>query len=148
MAFQFSLETLLRVRRSIERQKELKLLHAAQQVVSVKQEIETVNHAITATWKSDQGDSGMTVCAAQLHFDISRRVVLWEHRKGLEKILSEREALRIQCQREFHAAHREREAVEVLREEQCELYRREEARREQRQVDDLFLIRWEYLLNR
>jgi flagellar export protein FliJ len=148
MAFQFSLETLLRVRRSIERQQELKLLCAVRQVVSTVQEIEMADRAIAAVWASEQQELETEMRAAQLHFDAAWRVVLYERRKGLEKVLAEREALRAQCQKEFQAAHREREAVEVLREEQRERYRGDEERREQAQMDDLFLIRREYLLRR
>ena len=109
MAFQFSLETLLRVRRSLERQQELKLLHAVRQVLSTMQEIETVQHSITQIKKSSKEVSlAAAISGAQLHFDVLRCAVLEERRKQLAKLLSEQEALRAQCQKEFQAAHRER----------------------------------------
>src|SRR5262249_28692930 len=110
--------------------------------------IEAVDRAIRAISTSEQDGLTTALPAAQLHFDIWRRAVLREFRKSLEKALAEREAFRAGCQKEFQAAHREREAVEVLREDQLEGYLQEEARREQRQADELFLIRREYLLHR
>jgi flagellar export protein FliJ len=144
MAFHFSLETFLRYRRSVERQRELKLLHAVQEVVSVTQEIAIVDGSISATLESQSH----AVTGAQLHFDGLRCSVLRERRLQLERTLVQRQKFRALCEREFHAAHRDREAVEILREEQLQSYRLEEDRREQRRLDDIFLLRREYLLRR
>jgi len=148
MAFHFSLETLLRFRRSVERQRELSLLQAVQQVVSSMKEIEVVDHSISVIQKNEHQNIGAVVRAAQLHFDGMRSSVLRERRRELEKVLMQRESLRAQCQKEFQAAHRNREAVEVLRGEQLNRYEREKTRRDQKQMDDLFLLRREYLQRR
>jgi len=111
-------------------------------------EIEVVDHSISVIQKNEHQNIGAVVRAAQLHFDVVRSSILHERRRELEKILLQRESLRAQCQKEFQAAHRHSEAVEVLREEQLRRYQQEEMRREQKQMDDLFLLRREYLQRR
>jgi flagellar export protein FliJ len=144
MAFHFSLETLLRYRRSIERQRELRLFRAAQEVQAIAQEIGTVNGAIAAIHESQ----AHAATGAQLQFDLIRGSVLRGRRRGLEADLLRKQAAKVRCEKEFQSAHRDREAVEVLREEQLQDYRPEEDRREQRRLDDIFLLRREYLLRR
>jgi len=148
MAFHFSLETLLRFRRSVEQQQELKLLQAVQQVAFIAQEIENVDRSISAIWENQQRELGLAVKAAQLHFDTLRRSILQERRSELEKILAQREQVRARCQKEFQSAHRACEAVEILRKEQVLQFQKEQTRREQRQMDDTFLLRRAYLSRR
>ena len=148
MAFRFSLETFLRFRRSVERQQELKLLHAVQEVVALTEDIEIVERSISAIRESEYQELGPVVRAAQLHFDALRCSVLRERRQELENSLAQRQQVRARCQAEFQAAHRDRQAVEILREEQLQRYLREETRQEQKRLDDMFLLRREYLLRR
>lgn len=145
MAFRFPLETLLRFRRSVERQQELKLLEAVRQVMTTMQEIEMVDHTISDIQENEHREMGTAVRGAQLHFDVLRCSLLREQRQELEKVLAQREKVRARCQDQFKSAHREREAVEILREDQLHHFQQEETRREQRQMDDLFLLRREYL---
>ncbi len=148
MAFRFPLETLLRLRRSVERQQELLLLRAVQEVVAVTQDMAMLDHSISAIRESEYQEAGPTVRAAQLHFDAVRCAVLRARRRELEAVLAQRQQTRTRRQAEFQAAHRDREAIEVLREEHLQSYRRDQTRQQQKQLDDMFLLRREYLRRR
>jgi flagellar export protein FliJ len=148
MPFHFPLETVLRFRRSLERQKELRLLEALRQVMAVKQGIEAVDRCAADILEDQHREMARAVPAAQLHFDRLRFSILKERRLELGKVLAQREEVFAHCQKEFFDDHRARESVEVLRQHQLQIYQQEERRREQRRLDDLFLLRREYLLRR
>src|SRR5271165_6477414 len=89
-----------------------------------------------AAQRRTQFESGIS--AAELQFDILCRSVLAEQRNSLERQLLEAEALRRACSEDFLRARRQREVIGTLRHHQLEDYQQEEARREQRRLDDLF----------
>ena len=145
MAFRFPLETLLRVRQGLERQHELRLQEANHLVAMLRQQIENVHsemHNISAR-RQPQLQSGIS--AAELHFDALCRSVLAERQHAFEKQLLEAEALRHVRSEEFLQARRQREVIDTLRRHQLQTYQQEEARQDQRRLDDLFLLRRSYL---
>jgi flagellar export protein FliJ len=145
MPFHFSLETLLRFRQSLERQKELRVMLALRRVAETRLEIEAVDRC-AAEVRSDQlEEMRRKLPAAQLHFDRLRLSVLQQRREELECLLSERQSALETLQKEYWEAHRARESVEGLRSEWLQVYRQEESRREQKRLDDLFLLRRHYL---
>ncbi len=148
MPFQFPLETLLRYRRGIAGQTELRLQEAAQRVAALRREIETVGDCARRLENDKLRGLESGLQASQLHFHNLRRLVLESRRIELERILAQAEEARTDCQAEFQRAHRDREAVETLRREGLGRYLQDEARREQRRLDDLFLLRREYLRRR
>ena len=66
-------------------------------------------------------------------------------RQDAERDLARWQNLRDQQQKIFQQARRERETFESLRDHQLHEYERDARRREQRQLDDLFLLRQSYL---
>jgi len=88
-------------------------------------------------------ESGLS--AAELHFDDLCGSALLKRGDELEKQLADAELLRRTRSEEFQQARRKREAIETLRRQKFEVYRQEEARQDQRGVDDLFLMRRAYL---
>jgi flagellar export protein FliJ len=145
MAFHFKLETVLHFRRSMEHQQELRLRAANQQVARVRHLIEQMDERR----KELQGvqaktlSSGMT--AVELQFELLCDTELLRHRRELEQQLARVEQLREQQREIFHRARRARETLEAVRDDQLRLHQKESARREQRNLDDLFLMRREYL---
>ena len=81
--------------------------------------------------------------AAELHFYLHCREALLKRRRALENDVVEARAARDIRAASFRQARQQREVIETLRKRQFELYRQLEARRHQRQVDDLFLLRRE-----
>src|SRR5450631_2285895 len=141
MAFKFSLAALMRFRQGRERQQEILLREAAQQVATLRQEVEAIEQAIVETSAQGARKLQAGVSSAELQFDLLRGSVLLARGKQLEKPLAEAEALRERRREEFQFARQQREAVETLKGNQFQLYIQQEKRQEQRHLDDLFLLR-------
>ena len=145
MAFHFPLEGVLHFRRSLEHQQELRLRAAHQQVARVRHAIEQVEHQIKETQTQQSRQLGAGTTAAELRFALLCEATLHGQRQELLRDLLRAQAVRDQQQKLFQKARRERETFESLRDRQLREYQRDAARREQRQLDELFLARQAYL---
>jgi len=145
MPFHFSLEAVLHLRRSIEHQQELRLQAANQQVARVRHALEAAANRINETQARAAEELRTGTTAAAIQFALQCEATLQRHRQELRRELARAEGLRNQQQRIFEQARRERETFESLRQQQLREYQRDAARRQQRQVDDLFLLRQTYL---
>ena len=145
MAFRFPLETLLRVRQGLERQHELRLQEANQRVAMLRQQIEDTHSEMRNISARRQPQLEIGISTAELHFDVLCQSVLTERQHALEKQLVEAESLRHLRSEEFLQARRQREVIDTLRRHQLQDYQQEEARQNQRRLDDLFLLRRSYL---
>ena len=141
MAFHFPIEAVLRYRRSIERQQELRLQQANQKLAATEQQLLELLHSLTkmAHAQAEQLQSGTT--AAEMHFSLLSRGIILRQRSELETQKIREQAVCRECVQALRQARRLREAVENLRGQQFAAYQQEGRRREQRQLDDLFLLR-------
>jgi flagellar export protein FliJ len=146
MAFHFPLEAVLHFRKSLEHQQELRLRAANQQVARARHLIEQLDHAISRLRNREAQALGAGTSAAELRFGLEREAELRQHRHNLESELARLETQRDQQQKLFRQARRERETFESLRDHQLREYERNSARRQQRELDALFLLRQAYLL--
>jgi flagellar protein FliJ len=145
MAFRFPLEAVFHFRRSVEHQQELRLRYANQQVARVLHGIGQVDARLRQMRLHQSQELGVGTTAAELRFAISCEDAILEQRRSLQRELLRLQKLRNEQQRVFQQARREREIFESLREHQRSQYEREAGRREQRQLDDFFLLRKSYL---
>jgi len=145
MAFRFSLDALLRVRRGLERQEELLLQEANRQVSAWQRERDSIKTQIAANAQREllQLQSGLH--AAELHFDLLCRSALRARCHAVETELLKAQALQESRARSFRLARQQREVLETLRQQQLQTYRQQSARQDQRRLDDLFLVRRAYL---
>lgn len=145
MPFRFPLQALLHLRQGIEHQQELRLRAANQLVSRVRHGLEQIDSRIrqTQTLSAQSLASGTT--GAELSFLQTEDGLLHAQRQQLEHELLRCQHMRDQQERVFLQARRERETFESLRSERVRDYRRDQGRREQRQLDDLFLMRKTYL---
>lgn len=148
MSFQFPLDTLLRFRRSIEHQQELLLLEASQRVAVLQHKIEEVDRAVAAFSARELRELTVGLSAAELHFEVQCGRALVQRRSILEKELTQAEKFRDERRTAYQHARRTREVVDTLRDHQLQIYRQQEERTEQRRLDDLFLLRREFLRHR
>lgn len=141
MPFHFSLQAVLHLYQSLEHQQELRLRAANQQVARVRHMMEQLDAAKqqNRVRQSQELQAGTT--SAELEFARTMESALMKRRGELEVELLRVQQLRDEQQRNFHIARRRRETLSSLRETQLEDYQREAARREQRQADDVFLLR-------
>lgn len=86
-----------------------------------------------------------TLTGAELQFTRLCGSVLLGQRGGLEKRLVTAQAIRDSRIISFRQARQQREVLETLCQAQAHVYRQNEARQDQRQIDDLLLLRRAYL---
>jgi flagellar export protein FliJ len=145
MAFHFALQAILHLRKSLEHQQELRLGAANQQVERVRHLIEQMEAGRQQLHSAQARELSLGMTAAELRFGLLCETELIRHRLVLEQELSRLQQLRDQQREVFQQARRARETLESVRDRQFHLYRKEAARREQRTLDVLFLLRREYL---
>ncbi len=144
MAFRFPLQAVFHFRQSIEHQQELRLRAANQLVARTRHLIEQLDARMEEMRIKHSYELGSGTTAAELRFALQCEAVLLHHRQALQGELLRLEKLRDEQQKIFQQARRERETFESLRDHQLQEYERDRARREQREIDDLFLLRRAY----
>jgi flagellar export protein FliJ len=145
MAFRFPLQALLHFRQSLEHQQELRLRAAHQQVARVRHLIEQLEGRRQQLVSTQAHELSSGVTAAELRFGLLCETELVQHRVVLEHELTRLQQWREQQRELLQQARRTRETLESLRDRQFALYRKETARRQQQALDDLFLLRRQYL---
>ena len=145
MPFRFPLQVLLHLRQSLEHQQELRLRAANQQVARVRHALQQLDANIRQTHALSAQYLAAGTTGAELSFLQATEGSLHTQRQELEHELLRCQHLRDQQERVFRQARRERETFENLRSEQLRTYQRDLARRQQRQLDDLFLMRKTYI---
>jgi flagellar export protein FliJ len=145
MAFQFPLQAVLHLRQSMEHQQELRLRAANQQVARGQHLIEQMDLRRQEMHSAQSHELSVGVRAAELRFGLDCEMELLRRRRELEQQLARLRQLREQQREIFHQARRARETLESVRDRQLRGYEKETLRREQRSLDDLFLLRREYL---
>ena len=141
MAFQFRLHAVLRIRKSLEQQEEALLRMVNQQIQSAVSKLEQMDQyrdALQAN-KCTTLQGGST--SGEIMFLEECQGTLQQYRLHLERELSALQQLGSLQRARLEEARRQREIVDSLREKQFGLYREEQARKEQREIDDLFLVR-------
>jgi flagellar export protein FliJ len=144
MPFRFPLQAVLHFRQSMEHQQELRLRAANQQVARVQHLIELADARMLNLQSTQRHELGAGTTAAELQFGLLCLRELLQQRHELEPHLAQVQQLREQQREIFRRTRQERETLESVRDRQLDLYRKEAARREQRSLDDLFLLRREY----
>ncbi|MGO8791601.1 MAG: flagellar export protein FliJ [Terriglobia bacterium] len=141
MGFQFSLEALLRVRESFEKQQEQKLAAAMAEFKRVNAMRESVLEELKSTADRFTKLLARGAASADLHLLCYEEHLLKRREQALlESIsaaLAEVKKQRIQLQ----AAQQKRKILENLRQKQRALYLLTEGRRDQQKLDDTFLLR-------
>jgi flagellar export protein FliJ len=144
MSFHFPLQAVFHYRQSVEHQQELRLRAANQQVARMRHLLDQFD-ARLAELRSHQIQRLQTgVTSAELRFGVLSEAALQAQRGQVTAELARLQNLRDQQQRIFQHARREREILESLRERQLHEYNVSASRRQQRQMDDLFLLRRAY----
>ncbi|HTS36812.1 MAG TPA: flagellar FliJ family protein [Candidatus Solibacter sp.] len=145
MPFRFALEAVFHLRKSLEHQQELRLRTANQQVLGARHLIEKLDERLRRMESERSRALHTGTTASELQFEHLCEEEMQGQRREMVAELSRLERLRDQQQKVLQHARRERETFESLRDKQFADYQRDAARREQRQLDDLFLSRQAYL---
>jgi flagellar export protein FliJ len=144
MAFQFPLEAVFHYHKSVEHQQELRLRTANQHLARARHLLEQLDlrRAKLRANQAQHLEHGLT--SAELHFGVLSEHALDQSRQQIVTEVARLQSLRDQQFRIFQHARRERESFASLRARQLREYNLDAARREQRNLDDLFLLRRNY----
>jgi flagellar protein FliJ len=141
MAFHFPLETLLRLRHSLERKERMALEELARRIAAVRVAITEVEQERRAALALQNGGLASGLTASEMHFAEACEATRETRHRRLTDQLVELEKLHRRQQAVFLEARQKREILENLRDRQEADYRRERERKDQQAVDDLFLMR-------
>jgi len=141
VAFHFTLQALLRLRESFEKAAIQRLRVIAAQLVSARVDIETLDAEIQIARRRVLDATAQGITGAELRFEALGATASQERRAALVKKLREIERAHQEQQARYKEARQKREILSNLREHQFTIYQREQSRREQQGLDDLFLMR-------
>jgi flagellar export protein FliJ len=141
MAFRFSLATVLRLREIAEEREERLLGQILKQIVQAKQAIADLEAHRSNLIRQREADLQNQMSAAELHVSYAQLRALEDKQKQAAEQLTKLETLRVQQLKIYEAAHRNRELLTGMREEQLESHRLEQTKLEQSIMDDNFISR-------
>jgi|SRR5579863_2802131 len=145
MPFHFPLQTVLHYHESLEHQQELRLRAANQQVARVRRIIDHLGARMQDLHDSRARELATGTTAAEVRFHELRKSAFERQRHELECELQRLQTLRDEQQKLFVEARRRAETLAGLSEAQRRAYERRSDRREQRRLDEAFLLRRTYL---
>ncbi len=141
MAFRFSLQAMLDLRKSYERQEKLRLAMLTHQISQLRQQLETLDREKTAGRERLAQNLQEGLFGAEILFNTDREAVGEQRRDSLRQRKAEVEEQRRLQLGVFQKAQQQRKIMENLRDRREQLYRQIQARREQQVLDELFLTR-------
>ena len=141
MAFKFSLATVLRLREIAEDREERLLMQIRQQMAQSQQELVELDARCIAVIAQRESELTHQIPATELQDSYMQLSVLEERKRIVREHLLKLETLRLQQMKIYEAAHRDLEVIEQIRKEKLDLFRREQVRREQHDMDDNFAAR-------
>ena len=141
MAFRFALEAVLKFRRSRERAERLKLEAIVAERARTQAALRELAEARSEWNRRFEEQLKTGAAGAELQWETLRQTNAKLARSRLEARLEDCERRREAQEQIFFGARREREVLDDLCLRQMRAYRMEEARQEQRELDELFLTR-------
>ena len=141
MTFRFSLEPVLRLLASYERLERLRLLALAAMLVRVREEIAAAAREEAAAREARKEMLSRGVAVAEIQLGMSAERARARQNRELFDRLAALERQHVKQSRIYQAARRKREVMENLRGRKQREYRREQDRRTQQVIDELYLLR-------
>jgi len=141
MAFRFPLATVLRVRESMEQREERSLKRIQLEMARVLRQIEELSAEIAKAHDAQEEALRRPIPAGHLHSLLWEAQSAAERRKALLHILQTLEQQRDQQMKVYQAAHRAHETMLSMLRAQRSAYELEQARTQQKYIDDIFIAR-------
>ncbi len=140
MPFRFPLDSLLRLRCSLEHQHELLLQAANSQLAEIRHKIESAERIAHLSRERREQQMSVGTAAAQVHFALICESVLQEYQRALALDRAKAEELCAHRAEAYRSARRDREILDTLNEDQLHRYVQNQNRRQQRELDNLLLL--------
>ena len=141
MAFRFPLATVLRVRESVEEREERALQRIQLEIARARRQIEELSAAITNAHLAREEALRRPVPASHLHTMLADAQAAVEKKKTILHALHTLEQQRDQQMKIYQAAHRDREMLTDMQDQQLNAYQQEQSRAQQKNLDDIFIAR-------
>jgi flagellar export protein FliJ len=143
MAFHFPLEAVLRLRLSQERRERLRLDIIVSEILHTRAQLTQISETSLQSRREFQEQLGDTLTGAEIQFASGRIEAIQAARISLQARLAELDERRAAQIKMYLKARQHREIIENLRQRKLDLYRIEQTRREQQELDDIYLMRLE-----
>jgi len=143
MAFHFTLEAVFRLRHGQERMERLRLDAILSELAQARARLQQMSGQFLESRRRFQKELGETLAGSALQFESLRVAGVAAARLSLQGQIGEMEQRRSLQMQKYLQARQRREILENLRQRKLDQYRIEQSRREQRELDDLFLMRLE-----
>jgi flagellar FliJ protein len=141
MAFRFPLASVLRLREIHEQREERILTEILGRVARTREAIAGLDEQIAQTAVQREHNLLERMSGTELHVSYGTVEMLKQRKQTAESQLRQLEQQRDQQIKVYQAAHQARRVLTNMREDQHEAYLYEQARREQKEIDDLFIAR-------
>jgi len=141
MAHRFSLASVLRFRESLEQQEELALRKLQLEVAGLQRSIEQATTEIAIAHQARERAMQQPIAAAQFQAMLRASEAAIERKKKMHLALHKLEEQRAEQMRRYQAAHRDRQMLSDLAEQQRDAYEIRQVKTQQKMVDDLFASR-------
>jgi flagellar export protein FliJ len=141
MSFRFPLETVLRYRENLEKREYTALGRAQQQLTEAEIHLQEVEGICAAAIAKREAESARGIPSVHLQDAYQHEQALILQRDALRAKRAELQIILEQCRKAYDLARQKREVLGELRTQRLQTYMREQSKREQRQIDDIFLSR-------
>jgi flagellar export protein FliJ len=141
MAFRFPLATVLRVRESVEKREERALQRIQLEIARLLRQIEELAAEIAKAHIARNAALQNPIAAINLQMMTWQMHAADDRKTGMLKGLAALEEKRDEQMKVYQAAHRDRETILNMEHEQKDAYEREQARAQQKYLDDIFIAR-------
>jgi flagellar export protein FliJ len=141
MPFRFPLATVLRVRESLEKREERALQKIQLEMARVSHQIEELTARIAKSHNARELAMAQPIPARDLHTLLWEVQAAAEEKKALHHDLQTLEQQRDQQIKVYRQAHRDRETMTDMSNKQRDIYEQEQARAQQKSLDDIFIAR-------
>jgi len=141
MAFRFSLAAVLKYRENIEQREYLALEKIHQEIGRVQAQVQQIESWLRAESQRREAELSRGIPSVHLQNAFEQELVLIRHRDLLQARLRELDVKRKQHLKTYEQARQKREILDELRSRQHAAYDREQTKRQQNTVDDIFLSR-------
>ncbi len=141
MPFEFPLAAVLRYRESIEQREYFALEKIQQQLNQIELRIQQVEQDCVAAVQTRSAELAKGIPAVEVQNAYDYQRALEQQRIALQALWQELKIKWRQQLMSYEIARRNRETLDKLREKQRDAYQREQSKREQSAIDDVFLAR-------
>jgi flagellar export protein FliJ len=141
MSFHFPLAAVLRYRESMEQREHLALERLQQEIARVEVRMRQIGEDRARAAQTFLADLAQGARAAEVQAAYEYQRALEQQHEALQTLSQELKKKWRQQLVAYELAHRNRETMDNLRQKQLDAYSREQAKREQAVIDDLFLLR-------